>query len=183
MDDMARIQSKRRVLRGLAMHHRLHPSEHPRRLVTRTQDWDESPVPGRCRWCGKLTATISLTWHPGCLAAFLVASGQKPTGLQMAMCSRCGGRATELDHRLAINVARALGPDALKRAFTIENLHWMCRECHRRKTRVDRKLAAFIRACQMDWRRALRVCRLNRAWTLAFLGDLGLAPTGLYPTP
>ena len=57
------------------------------------------------------------------------------------MCERCGGPAAELDHRLAINVARAVGPEALRRAFTLENLQWLCSSCHRRKTRLDRRLA------------------------------------------
>ena len=35
------------------------------------------------------------------------------------MCEGCGGPAAELDHRLAINVARAMGPEALRRAFTL----------------------------------------------------------------
>ena len=72
--------------------------------------------------------------------------------------SRCARDAevlqTELDHRLAINVARAMGPEALRRAFTLENLHWLCSSCHRRKTRLDRRLARFLAACSLDWRGA-----------------------------
>ena len=55
--------------------------------------------------------------------------------------------ADELDHRLAINVARAMGPEALRRAFTLENLQFLCSSCHRRKTRMDRRLARFLSAC------------------------------------
>ena len=51
------------------------------------------------------------------------------------------GPADEFDHRLAINVVRAMGPEVLRRAFTLENLHWLCRLCHRRKTGPDRRLA------------------------------------------
>ena len=50
----------------------------------------------------------------------------------------------------------------LRRAFAPENLGWLCRERHRRKTKLDRTLARFLWACSLDWRRALRVWRLNR---------------------
>ena len=54
-----------------------------------------------------------------------MASGQKP-GSQMTMCEACGDVVAELYHRLAINVARALGQEALRRAFTLENLGGLC---------------------------------------------------------
>ena len=135
-----RVRSRR--LRGLVLHHRRHPSAHPRRLVTRTASWGEPPVRGVCRWCHEHTAAIHLTWHDYCLAAYRVASGQKPLGIRVTMCEGCGGPAAELDHMLAINVARALGPEALRRAFTLENLQWLCSSCHRRKTRLDRRTGA-----------------------------------------
>ena len=166
---------RRRRLRGLALHHRRHPSKHARRLVLRTARWSDPPVRGICRWCGDLTATIDLTWHLYCLDAYRVASGQKPSHLQMTMCEGCGGAADELDHRLAINVARALGPEALRRAFTQENLRWLCRECHRRKTRLDWRLARYLRACSIDWRDALRAWESNRTWAAVFLGPFGVA--------
>ena len=109
---------KHRRLRGLVIHHRRHPSAHPRRLVRRTRSWGERPVVGVCRWCGEHASSIQLTWHGYCLDAYRVASGQKP-GMQLTMCQDCAGPADELDHRLAINVARALGPQALRRAFTL----------------------------------------------------------------
>ena len=40
-----RMRSRR--LRGLVLHHRRHPSAHPRRLVTRTASWGDPPVRGR----------------------------------------------------------------------------------------------------------------------------------------
>ena len=162
---------KHRRLRGLVIHHRLHPSAHPRRLVRRVRSWGERPVAGVCRWCGEHAPSIQLTWHGYCLDAYRVASGQKP-GMQITMCEGCAGPADELDHRLAINVARALGPQALRRAFTLENLQWLCSSCHRRKTRLDRCLARYLRTCSLDWRGALRAWRLNRAWAGTFLPSL-----------
>ena len=162
---------KRRRLRGLVIHHRRHPSAHPRRLVRRTRNWGERPVSGVCRWCREHAASIQLTWHGYCLDAYRVASGQKPA-MQLTMCQGCSGPADELDHRLAINVAPALGPLDLRRAFTLENLQWLCNSCHRRKTRLDRYLARYLRVCSLDWRGAMRAWRLNRAWAGAFLPSL-----------
>ena len=172
MQSMIRLIQHRR-LRGLAIHHRLHPSKHARRLVTRTAAWGEPPVRGVCRWCGELTSNVILTWHLYCLDAYRVASGQK-LQMQVTMCESCGRVADELDHRLAINVARALGPAALRRAFTQENLAWLCRECHLRKTRFDRLLARYLRACRMDWHGAIRAWESNREWASAFLAPFGL---------
>ena len=99
------------------------------------------------------------------------------------MCEGCGGPAAELDHRLAINVARAMGPEALRRAFTLENLHWLCSSCHRRKTRLDRRLARFLSACSLDWRGARRAWRVNRAWAGVFLAPLGIVDAGEHAIP
>ena len=134
MESMGR-RIRHRRLRGLVRHYRTHPSAHPRRIVKRVRSWGERPVNGVCRWCGEHASSIQLTWHGYCLDAYRVASGQKP-GMQLTMCQGCAGPADELDHRLAINVARARGPQALRRAFTLENLQWLCSSCHRRKTRL-----------------------------------------------
>ena len=171
------IRVRRRRLRGLVIHHQQHPSAHARRLVTRTASWRARPVHGVCRWCGEHTSTIQLTWHGYCLDAYRVASDQKPD-LQVTPCEACGGIAHELDHRLGINVARALGPEALRRAFTLENMQWLCSPCHRRKTISDRRLARFVRDCGLDWRRSLRVLHANRAWAGAFLALFGIIDAG-----
>ena len=141
---------RRRQLRGLVLHHRRHPSTHPRRLVNRTARWGEPPGNGICRWCYEPTAHIRTRWHLYCLNAYRVASGQHPEEIQHTLCQMCGEGADEIDHRLAINVARALGPAAMLRAFTPDNLRWLCRRCHRHKTRQDRLLAKFITARSLD---------------------------------
>ena len=177
MDSMTTLVRRRR-LRGLVTHHRRHPTRHARRLVLRTARWNDQPRRGVCRWCGDPTATIDLTWHLYCLDAYRVASRQKPNGIQVTMCEICSGAPDEIDHRLAINVARALGPAALRRAFVQENLRWLCHECHRRKTRLDWRLARYLRACSMDWRAALRAWESNRVWASEFLGPLGIVEHG-----
>ena len=105
-----RTPIRRRQLRGLVLHHRRHPSERPRRLVNRTARWGEPPVNGLCRWCYEPTAHIKTRWHPYCLNAYRVASGQHPDEIQHTLCEICGDPSNEIDHRLAIEVARTLGP-------------------------------------------------------------------------
>ena len=126
---------RQRQLRGLVLHHRLHPAEHPRRLANRTARWKELPRNGICRWCYELTASPNTRWHLYCLNAYRVASGQHPDEMQRTLCEMCGDPPDEMDHRLSIEVARALVPAAILRAFTLDNLRRLCRSCHRRKTR------------------------------------------------
>ena len=54
-------------------------------------------------------------------------SGQHPEEIQHTLCEMCGDPSDEMDHRLAIEVARALGPAAMLRAFAPDNLRWLCR--------------------------------------------------------
>ena len=105
-----------------------------------------------------------------------VASGQHPDEIQYTLCEMCGGPSDEIDHRLAIEVARALGPAAMLRAFTPDNLHWLCRSCHRRKSGQDRRLAKFVAACSLDWHSARRLLSQNRSWALSFLLPCSLEP-------
>ena len=158
-----RTPIRRRQLKGLVLHHRRHPAEHPRRLVNRTTRWEDPPVKGVCRWCYELTPSPTTRWHRYCLNAYRVASGQHPD---------------EMDHMLAIEVARALGPAAMLRAFTVDNLRWLCRDCHRRKPRQDRWLAKFLWACSLDWYSAQRLLRRHHSWLQTFL-----LPRSLEPAP
>ena len=167
---------RRRQLRGLVLHHRRHPVEHPRRLVKRTSTWGEPPRNGICRWCYELTASPKTRWHLYCLNIYRVASGQHPDEMQRTLCEICGDPPDEMDHRLSIEVARALGPEAMLRAFTLDNLRWLCRGCHRRKTRQDRRLAKFLTACSLDWYGAQRLLRQNRSWAMSFMLPCSLEP-------
>lgn len=171
-----RTPVRRRQLKGLVLHHRRHPSAHPRRLVKRTRAWGEPRVPGNCCWCLEHTASLNTSWHPYCLNSFRVASGQHPDEIQKTLCEICGDPSDEIDHRLSIEVARALGSAALLRAFTLDNLRFLCRSCHRRKTRQDRKLARFLRACSLDWRRTGQMVRQNHIWVESFLLPCSLGP-------
>ena len=171
-----RTPIRRRQLRGLVLHYRRHPSEHPRRLVNRTARWGEPPRNGVCRWCYEPTASITIRWHLYCLNAYRVASGQRPDEIHRTLCEICSAPSDEIDHRLAINVARALGPAAMLRAFTLDNLRCLCRSCHRRKTRQDRLLAKFFAACSLDWYSAQRLLRKHNRWVQSFLLPCSLEP-------
>ena len=171
-----RTPIRRRQLRGLVLHYRRHPSEHRRRLVNRTASWGEPPVNGICRWCYERTASIKTRWHRYCLNAYRVASGQHPDEIQHTLCEICGDPSEEMDHRLAIEVARALGPAAMLRAFTPENLRWLCRCCHRYKTRQDWRLAKFLSACSLDWHSSRRLLRRHHTWLQSFLLPCSLEP-------
>lgn len=88
--------------------------------------------------------------------------------MQLTMCEMCGDKANAIDHRLSITVAKSLGYEAELRAFTLANLRWLRRRCHRRKTRQDRILARTVNAVEMNWRSAQEVTRVNRRWVSAF---------------
>ena len=62
------------------------------------------------------------------------------------------------------------------RAFTLDNLRWLCRSCHRRKTRQDRRLAKFLAACSLDWYSARQLLRQNRSWAMSFMLPCSLEP-------
>ncbi|MYE54516.1 MAG: hypothetical protein F4X34_04885 [Chloroflexi bacterium] len=91
----------------------------------------------------------------------------------------CGDPPDEMDHRLAIEVARSLRPAAMLRAFAL-NLRWLCRSCHGRKTRQDRRLAKFLVACSLDWYSARQLLRQNCRWALTFMLPCSLEPSGHY---
>ena len=100
--------------------------------MTRTVARVEPSVRAVCRWCVGLASNIDLTWQ----RYYHAASDQKAQ-MQITMCD---GTADGLNLGLAINVARALGPAALRSAITQENLGWLCRLCHLRRTRFYRRV-------------------------------------------
>ena len=111
---------------------------------------------GQCRWCRRpIDASEgprhrAMTWHGGCVPAYLAALGRQVNLaghplISRAPCEECGGDGQELDHRLALSVAWARGnPRAILRAYTLQNLRWLCIGCHREKTRADRRELARI---------------------------------------
>lgn len=127
-------------------------------------DGYEKPAWGICKWCQQ-PAERSHTghprkWHDGCLPYAFAAQGS-PNGFhairgdlveienpyggtsERRRCPACGKAEyvqMELDHILAIGVARRLGLHYYRRAFLPENVWWICEPCHKVKTAFDRAL-------------------------------------------
>ena len=112
-----------------------------RTLVKRTARWGEPPLNGFCRLCYELTTSPEKRWHPYCLNACRVAFGQHCDETQHTLCEMCGNSYDEMDHRLAIEAARVLGPAVMLRAFTPRD-------------RVERKSSPIrFEPVWVDWRR------------------------------
>ena len=64
-----------------------------------------------------------------------------------------GHRDMELDHRDALSVAWASGSESrLLRALTIDNLRWLCHDCHSVKTGLDkRRMNNLMNGREEDW--------------------------------
>ena len=108
---------------------------------------------GTCHWCGYPAQTRRHMWHAACK---LYAASMKcqitgstyffyfPDERREDRVCLCGERATELDHTLAIGVARRLGLKAYLRSLMPDNLRWLCGDCHRAKTRFDRAWMSLL---------------------------------------
>jgi len=111
-------------------------------------------VRGTCKWCGLPADTPRRMWHNECVVAYKVATGQHSIWWSCCSpndpkapgsCAACGGRGVwEIDHIVALGIAQRryhLGLDRRWwRAWWVENLQWLCSECHRAKTRRDRQV-------------------------------------------
>ena len=143
-----------RQLRGLVIHAR---RQHPRGEWPTNGRGLISTFPpatrrdGTCRWCERPTGRGNTVWHPGCVKAYTIATGTQRLAGGRAIVPRrpcaCGGPAEELDHIVALAIAHARGDRrGVMRAYTEGNLRWMCRPCHKEKTREDRRIIANIKA-------------------------------------
>ena len=96
-----------------------------------------------CRWCEE-PCDPGRAWHQECVPWYWCATGQQagiggqPLIPRTGVCAECGANTTgQLDHRLAIGVARLLGERAWLRAHMLTNLQWLCSDCHLAKTAQD----------------------------------------------
>ena len=103
-----------------------------------------------CVWCGTGCGP-GRRWHDDCVVAYLVARGATThvgTGVPLIpyrVCAECGADARcEVDHDVALSVARERGVERWWRAWTVGNLRALCPGCHRAKTRRDRRLLAQL---------------------------------------
>ena len=139
------------ALRGLARHSRAY---HRRRVtgdrhrccVAKLRSRGR-PV-GTCVWCG-YPSSRGRWWHDGCLAVYLLARCDTKD-LRRRPCVICGGPGEELDHRLALAIARELSWRLYVRAFLERNCRWTCTIHHTIKTREDAGKLAAIRRDRRD---------------------------------
>ncbi len=133
--------SRYRQLRGVVRH--VLPRVRDGKIATRdpmgAAFWGMKKPYGTCCWCGLTVRPPARYWHLDCVDQYRAMRGESvvPTGPRV--CELCGEPGQEIDHRVAISVARKNGPREYVRAFLLENLRWLCRACHVAKTRSDRR--------------------------------------------
>lgn len=162
-------KSSRRMLRGLIRHYR-HRFFAPqvglgRALITPSVSWADARrgADGFCRWCALSIGgekRKGARWHSDCYIAYRIAVDEPGGVIGLDICECCGAApATDIDHRLAISVARELGARAWMRAFTIDNLQGLCAGCHKDKSRVDGLLLRALKGVGRDigYEEALRL--------------------------
>lgn len=104
---------------------------------------------GTCKWCFRQTEGRRL-WHPGCVSQYSAAKGsnRKADGLPVLdtkeICAKCGNEATEIDHILALSLARHHSWRVYVKAHALANLQWLCRACHKEKTKIDKGILAKL---------------------------------------
>lgn len=125
------------------------------------------PPMNRCLWCGGETERYNKKWHSTCAKVYLVARGQVRSVfgdlIPDGPCAECGAPILtkrdyrgkkfvhEIDHRLALGVAKRLGDRrSILRAWWIGNLQRLCRACHLTKTRTDRARMAQLDSPQQN---------------------------------
>lgn len=106
---------------------------------------------GRCRWCEQPTRNKRGRWHEDCVLAYSMAMGKQVRTitneplLGPGDCVLCGAVGAELDHEVALSVAHATGDEkALLWAYTLDNLRWLCHDCHVVKTKQDRQMLRWL---------------------------------------
>ena len=150
-------QDRYQQLRGLAIHFRKEwPAVRLRRAFKRPllPSFQTTTAPGgACRWCNLPTGKKHLKWHPHCVHAYRAAVTQTLRRLsppEKRPACPCGQPGQELDHRDALILAWTSGnPRRLIRAYSLDNLLWLCRPCHRKKTTKDLRLLSDMRATQV----------------------------------
>ena len=150
-EGVAVIDDPNRCLRGMA-HHVLpllrQSIPNGRSLMKNTLPQGRN---GYCRWCGlRVTGKGRRLWDEDCNRQYGMVLGNYPTPgpWREARCAQCGvlSGSLEIDHIYPIHQARESGdPKALVRAFLIENLQWLCVECHIVKSNQERRLAGIRR--------------------------------------
>lgn len=135
---------------------------------------------GLCRWCDFPVPPTKRAWcNVGCVRAYAMAQGLQRMAdgrpllsTKGAKCAKCGleghyihngrwtGYSLELDHIVSLGVAFFRGERARLRAYTLDNMQWLCRDCHKEKTADDRRRFANLKAGRPeDWRDPIKMIR------------------------
>ena len=135
-----------RAARALALQARVHPANpllDPRALVSPAANWRKKK--GMCPWCNEPSSEPQPGWHPLCRRYYFAARGAtyyEVNGIATPLaaktpCAKCGGAATEIDHIVSLAVARNTSNTEMLKAWTVQNLQWLCASCHSSKTAAD----------------------------------------------
>lgn len=151
--------SRRRALRGVVVHVvRAEPkAEFERDIVGAFRAGKRR---GTCLWCGRPTGERR-SWHDECVIFHAAARGLTHSTLPRRgphyndpllpaerKCSGCGAAGSEVDHALPLGAAHQMGHRWHARALLPDNLQWLCRRCHVKKTARDRRLITMLRTRQ-----------------------------------
>ena len=117
-------------------------------------------IQGKCRWCGlPIEGKRRKFWDADCKRQFLLAIGRQipPVGRIIysvpLVCAKCGGPCwygsrsadgAEIEHALALSVAKRGGYKTVIASFLLENIRWLCSDCHRIKTTAERRIGAMV---------------------------------------
>ena len=118
-------------------------------------------VNGQCRWCGGPVDFPRRYWHNGCYRAWSMAKGltvESNRGVPLLSwrnrtCAECGtGQdgetwSFELDHKLPLSIAwETRDWKTILSAYTLDNLQWLCSDCHKSKTKTDMAILTLMRS-------------------------------------
>lgn len=135
-----------RAARAVAMQARVHPAnplKDPRSLVSPATNWRK--IKDNCPWCNEPSNEPGSGWHLQCLRYYHAARGAthyewdgKPKPLvPRTPCAECGNVAQKIDHIIPLVTARSSGGTEMLKAWTPQNLQWLCASCHGSKTWTD----------------------------------------------
>ena len=162
---------RRRGMRGLIYHARLHPqdgidNESKRPLVQPSNFWTKDDIymdEFRCQWCRLPSdgGPRESHWHHICYGYYACARAfrirvKRIRRVQRRMvpriaCAECGGSPDTLDHRVPLGLARLLGRRDQVRSYLPENLQWLCLSCADVKYMLDvSSIAGAVRVLDED---------------------------------
>ena len=131
---------------ALSVQARIHPANplvEPRALVSQVSNWRKTK--GYCPWCNEPGDGPEPGWHHECKKYYYAARGathfemhgKRVPLIPKTPCIKCEGPSQEIDHIMALATARTKNEADSLKAWTPQNLQWLCRRCHSEKTARD----------------------------------------------